>query len=285
MKQSDVLFVINPKSGTSKKKKIIKYLRKHNLNYVLTEYAGHAEILARECVERVVVAVGGDGTVNEVARGIGSSDKVLGIVPCGSGDGLALCLRISRNYKQAIKTIFAGIVSQIDTAQINDKPFYSVCGVGFDAYVSREFAMSRKRGIAKYIEIGLRSLIKYKRDRYLVTIYEDTIELDAVSVTIGNSNQWGNGAKITPRASLTDGKLDITIMEKLTFFQLPYAAFLLMTGQLSRYKYVRSFIGEHVRIYRSEGGLAHADGDCFFTDQHIDVSICKHSLNVIVPSC
>ena len=283
MNSSDILFIVNPKSGNNRKKKIISYLAERNFKCVYTEYAGHAEVLAREAAENVIVAVGGDGTVNEVARGIGDSGKTLGIVPCGSGDGLALCLGISRNYKRAIKTILNGHVSHIDTGRINEKPFFSVCGVGFDAYVSSEFASAPKRGLVRYIQIGLRTLIDYKPEKYSIEIDGKSMESDAVLITIGNSNQWGNGAKITPLASMSDGKLEVTIVERLKLFHVPYAAFLLMIGKVNKFKYVKTFSGEHISIARSAEGVAHFDGDWFVTGKDVEVSIHKGCLKVITP--
>ena len=284
MNPSDILFVVNPKSGNKRKKKVLAYLSEHHFKSVQTEYAGHAEVLAREAVERVVVAVGGDGTVNEVARGIVGSDKVLGIVPCGSGDGLALSLGLSRNYKRAIKTILDGCVCNIDSAIIDHRPFFSVCGVGFDAVVSSEFASSPKRGLAKYIQIGLRTLMTYKPERYVVEVDGMPIELNAVLITIGNSNQWGNNAKITPLASLSDGKLEVTVVENLNLFQIPYLAFLLMTGNIHKHKSVRTLRGENIRILRESEGVAHFDGDWFMASKNVDVAIRKGGLKVISPN-
>ena len=163
-----MLFIVNPISGKGRKARIISHLKEKGLKVVCTEYAGHAEVLARQAAERVIVAVGGDGTVNEVARGIVGTDKVLGIIPCGSGDGLALHLGLSRNYKQALRTILEGNVQKIDSGLINDRPFFSVCGTGFDAVVSERFAKSGKRGMKNYIEIGLKTWKEYAPEKYLI---------------------------------------------------------------------------------------------------------------------
>ena len=155
------LFIINPISGKGKKRKIAKVLQAKGYKILFTEYAGHAEKLAREATEDIVVAVGGDGTVNEVARGLIGSNKALGISPCGSGDGLARCLGLSHNINKAIKTIEQGTQRVMDTAEINGRPFFSVCGVGFDAVVSERFAKSGKRGVANSIQLGLNTWHNY----------------------------------------------------------------------------------------------------------------------------
>ena len=137
-----MLFIANPISGSRSNSYICSRLEKSGYKVAYTEYAGHAEFIARQASEHTIVAVGGDGTVNEVARGILGSDKVLGIIPCGSGDGLALHLGISRNYRTALKTIMAGKTVPMDAATVNGRPFFSVCGTGFDAIVSERFAKS-----------------------------------------------------------------------------------------------------------------------------------------------
>lgn len=149
------LFIINPISGKGRKGKIIAALEGTQHSYVVTEYAGQAEELARAATQEIVVAVGGDGTVNEVARGLLGTDKILGILPCGSGDGLARCLGISHHISKALETINNGIVKPLDAGFINGKAFFSVCGVGFDADVSKKFAEAGKRGLMTYIEQSL----------------------------------------------------------------------------------------------------------------------------------
>ena len=216
-----MLFIVNPISGKKRKAAIIAYLEKMGCKVVCTEYAGEAEKIAREATESVIVAVGGDGTVNEVARGIVGTDKVLGIIPCGSGDGLALHLGISRYYKQAVKTIMNGKKIKIDSGLINGRPFFSVCGTGFDAIVSERFAKSGKRGIMNYIEIGLKTWREYKPQKHIVEIDGQSFEMDASLITVGNSSQWGNNAKITPRADIEDGYLDMTAVDRVSALEMP----------------------------------------------------------------
>ena len=278
-----MLFIVNPISGKGRKARIIAYLKENGLKVVCTEYAGHAEVLAREASERVIVAIGGDGTVNEVARGIVGTDKVLGIIPCGSGDGLALHLGIRRNYKQAIKTILKGNVQKIDSGTINDKPFFSVCGTGFDAIVSERFAKSGKRGLKNYIEIGLKTWREYAPEKYKIEIDGQAFEIEASLLTIGNSSQWGNNAKIVPHADICDGVLDITAVDRFSAMEMPALAVLLMTGRLDRNSHVHCYRGRHIKISRPIEGPAHADGDWFNAGTELDIRILPHSLNVIVP--
>lgn len=278
-----MLFIVNPISGKDRKKRIIAHLEKKGLSVVCTEYAGHAEKIAREASQKVIVAVGGDGTVNEVARGILGTDKVLGIIPCGSGDGLALHLGLSRYYKRALNTILAGKTALIDSAEINGRAFFSVCGVGFDAVVSERFANSEKRGLLNYIEQGLKTWKEYTPEKYLIDIDGKEWENEAALITIGNSSQWGNNAKIAPHADISDGILDITIVDMLGAVDLAPLGYLLMTGRLDHSVKVQCHKGQHITIKRNASGPAHADGDWFIAGTTLDIRIHPKSLRVIIP--
>ncbi len=278
-----MLFIVNPISGKGRKARIIAHLKENGHKVACTEYAGHAEVLAREASERVIVAIGGDGTVNEVARGIVGTDKELGIIPCGSGDGLALHLGISRNYKQALKTILKGNVQKIDSGLINNRPFFSVCGTGFDAIVSERFAKSGKRGLKKYVEIGLKTWREYAPEKYKVEIDGERFEIEASLLTIGNSSQWGNNARIAPLADISDGVLDMTAVDRFSLIEMPTLALLLMTGRLDRNNHVHCYRGRHIKISRPVKGPAHADGDWFSAGTELDIRILPQSLNVLIP--
>ena len=268
-----MLFIVNPISGSGRKTLIMSHLKRLGLKVVCTEYAGHAEVLARETDAKVVVAVGGDGIVNEV----------LGIIPCGSGDGLALHLGISRYYRRAIKTILEGKTTSIDSATINGRPFFSVCGVGFDAVVSEKFAKSGKRGLLNYIELGLETWKEFTPEKYTINIDGKEWENDAALITVGNSSQWGNYAKIAPLADISDGLLDITIVDMFGVVDIPSLSYLLMTGRLDYNHKVHCHRGKHITIKRKVCGPAHADGDWFNAETSIDIKICPKSLKVIVP--
>ena len=278
-----MLFIVNPISGKGRKEEIINRLKADGHKVVYTEYAGHGEKIAKEASEKIIVAVGGDGTVNEVAKGIMGSDKILGIIPCGSGDGLALHLGISRNFEKALKTILNGNVRAIDTASINGRPFFSVCGVGFDAVVSEQFALSGKRGLMNYIEQGIKTWTSYRPEKYRITIDDRTWENKAALVTVGNSSQWGNNAKIAPLADISDGMLDITVVDMFNTIEMPALGYLLLTGRLDHNSKVHCYRGKNITISRKTEGPAHADGDWFEAGTDIEISILPHSLNVLVP--
>ena len=276
-----MIFIINPISGKGKKLKIAERLRSKGYKVLFTEYAGHAEKIAREATERVVVAVGGDGTINEVARALVGTDKKLGIIPCGSGDGLARHLGIPHDIDEAIKTIEEGHSKRIDAGEVNGRLFFSVCGVGFDAVVSEKFAESGRRGLANYIQQGLKTWVDYAPEKYSVEIDGKTIHTEALFITIGNSDQWGNGAKISPLAECSDGVLDVTIVDKFGPLELPLMAYRLMDGTLHKSHSVHCYKGKHIRITREAEGPAHADGDWFITSNVLEIKILPSALEVI----
>lgn len=277
-----MLFIINPISGHGRKQRIISRLEKAGYKVVCTEYAGHAEKLAREAAEQVVVAVGGDGTVNEVARGLVGTGKTLGIIPCGSGDGLARHLGISHNFSKALKTVTSGRTSPLDAGRINGRLFFSVCGVGFDAVVSERFAKCGKRGLSTYIREGLKTWRIYAPERYVIEMNGQTLEHEAMFITVGNSNQWGNGAKITPLADSSDGILDITVVDEFKAIELPWLAGRLMTGSAHKSMRVHTYRSQHLVITRQNEGPAHADGDWFEAGKTLDIEVIPHALNVLV---
>lgn len=277
-----MLFIVNPISGKGRKQKILQRLLAKGYKVVFTEYAGHAEKLAKESDEDIVVAVGGDGTVNEVARGVIGTGKALGIIPCGSGDGLARHLGLSHNIEKAIKTIENGKCENMDAAEVNGRLFFSVCGVGFDAVVSERFAKCGKRGLVNYIKQGLKTWRDYIPNIYSIEIDGVTIRTEALLITVGNSNQWGNEAKIAPLADCRDGLLDVTIVDKFGVLELPILAYQLMMGRLHKSRKVQCYKGKEIRIVRKSEGVAHADGDWFMESEVLNIKILPSALKVIV---
>lgn len=278
-----ILFIVNPISGNGNKTKVVSRLEQKHCRVVYTEYAGHAELLAREAEEDIVVAVGGDGTVNEVARGLIGTGKTLGIIPRGSGDGLALHLGLSHDLNRSINIIETGKTKFIDAATINERYFFSVCGVGLDAIISERFAKSGRRGLPGYIDQAIHSWKKHTVDRYELHIDGEKKVHDAVMVTIGNSDQWGNGARVTPLADISDGILDITVVEDFKDIEIPMLAYRLMSGTVNLAHNIRCYKGKEIRIVRENPGPAHADGEWFEADKILDIKVIEHALKVIIP--
>ena len=236
MEKKRIRFIVNPISGTQSKKSILELIGKHidkdkyDFDIVPTRFAGHAielaSIAAAEAVN-IVVAIGGDGTVNEVARSLTHTDTALGIIPCGSGNGLARHLQIPMDAKKAIDIINEGAVSLIDYGKINDIPFFCTCGVGFDAFVSMRFAKSGRRGLLTYLENMLQESLIYKPETYEIELNDghETKTLKAYLIACANASQYGNNAYIAPQASLDDGLIDVTVLEPFTVLDVPALSF------------------------------------------------------------
>lgn len=281
---SQILFIVNPVSGGKDKTSIVKAARAAfpSSEIVMTSRAGEAEELARASAADVVVAVGGDGTVREVACGLIGSDKALGIIPCGSGDGLALHLGISRNVRKALKTLKEGHTTMIDYATVNGRPFFCTTGVGMDAVVANKFASSGSRGFRTYIAEAFETWYHYKAEKYTIIVDGEEYVLPAVIITIGNINQWGNDARITSLASVTDGLLDVAVMDQFNAMDIPVLATKLMDGRVHTSRFVTMLRGRKVILRRPSPGAAHLDGDPCEMGEEIVAEIVPASLKAVV---
>ncbi len=287
-----IVFVINPISGTQNKEQILKWIdekldkEKYASEILYTERAGHAaEIAAVKAGEGVhaVIAIGGDGTINEVARSLIHTDTVLGIIPCGSGNGLARHLHIPMEPKKAIDIINEGLTDLIDYGTINEEPFFCTCGVGFDAFVSLQFSKAGKRGPLIYLEKTLMESLKYQPETYELEMDGSTLRYKAFLIACGNASQYGNNAYITPQAALNDGLLDVTILEPFTVLDVPSLAFQLFNKTIDQNSRIKTFRCQTLQIHRSKPGVVHFDGDPMMAGKDISVKIVKKGLNVIVP--
>ena len=287
----NILFIINPKSGTDRKIYIRQSIGRHidtkKYDYKIryTEYAGHAEVIAREATTAgidIVVAVGGDGTVNEVARALIHTNTALGIIPCGSGNGLARHLQLPIDPEGAIKMINAGIIKSLDYGTMNGLPFFCTCGMGFDAFVSMKFAHSGKRGLISYIENTLRETLTYKPDTYTLRFDDTEVQQRAFVIACANASHYGNNAFIAPAASMSDGLMDITVLEPFPPIEAPQLALQLFNGTLTTNSRVKTFKAKKVRITRNGNDPVHVDGDPLTTAQEIEVEIHPQGINMVV---
>lgn len=289
-----ITFIVNPISGTQEKEQIIALINeyldidKYTFQIIYTQYAGHAEEIASQCAEEshfAVVAVGGDGTVNEVARALTHTHTALGIIPCGSGNGLARHLQISMQPRKAIEAINEGIIERIDYGTINRRKFFCTCGVGFDAFVSLKFAEAGKRGLNTYIEQSLNASLNYKPETYKLTIDGNETEIyQAFLIACGNAAQYGNNAYIAPKATLTDGLLDVTILNPFTPLDVPSLALQLFTKTIDQNSHIKTFRCKTINIRREKPGVVHYDGDPVMMGANLKVKIHHAGLHVIVPT-
>lgn len=290
--KTKIAFVVNPISGTEGKEQILHLLderldrQRYEAEVVYTERAGHAVEIAADKARQgyyAVVAIGGDGTINEVARSLVHTDTALGIIPCGSGNGLARHLRIPLEARRAIDVINGGLVDTIDYGRINDRPFFCTCGVGFDAFVSLKFAQAGKRGPLTYIEKTLMESLKYKPETYDLEMDGISSHYKAFVIACGNASQYGNNAYIAPQATLNDGLLDITILEPFTLLEVPALSFQLFNKTIDQNSRVKTFRCSSLTIHRKQEGVAHFDGDPIMMGTDIHVQLIRLGLKVIVP--
>lgn len=188
---------------------------------LLTERVGHARELAKAAVRRgarLVLAWGGDGTINEVASALAFDDVPMGIVPAGSGNGLARELGISLRPERAIADALQAVPRPMDLGEIDGKLFANIAGIGFDAHIAERFASATRRGFVGYAGITARALTGYVPMTYGITVAGSRTEHRAILVTIANSAQFGNNARIAPGARVDDGELDLVVMEERSRF-------------------------------------------------------------------
>lgn len=277
-----ITFIVNPISGNHSKDDIPQMIadgidpERFEVDIRFTEYRGHAAEITRECVDRnvdVVVAVGGDGTVNEVARSLTHSNTALGIIPCGSGNGLARHLCIPMNTRKAIGIINKCQIEAFDYGVVNGIPFFCTCGMGFDAFISLKFAEAGKRGPVTYVENVLKEGLKYQPETYEVEDETGARRYKAFLIACANASQYGNNAYIAPKASMKDGLMDITIMEPFTAMEAPQISIDLFNKTLTNNSKIKTFQARSIRIHRAEPGAIHYDGDPIVTDQDVEVHI------------
>ncbi|MFH0865959.1 MAG: diacylglycerol kinase family protein [Bacteroidota bacterium] len=287
-----IVFIINPVSGIGRHKKaesaILKHLdhSKYSFEIAYTDYAHHAAEIAKSASRNgfnVVVSIGGDGSANDVAQGLVHSETIMGLIPVGSGNGLAHHLKIPISLKKAIGIINKLKISRIDTATINDKLFISVAGLGFDALVAEEFARCGRRGFWSYLKNGMKQFISYKPAKYRLRFEGKEIDCNAMLVSFANSDQFGYNVRIAPGATVYDGFIDLTIIKPISFFSAALMAhrFFLKSVHRSRHVEVHKIKEAHVEI--SEDVSCHVDGDPVERTHSATVRIVPKSLNIIIP--
>ena len=286
-----ILLIVNPISGTKSKvdapSLINTYINKDLFDFDIrfTEYPGHATQMAREAVDEhydIVAAVGGDGTVNEVARSLVNTPTALAVIPCGSGNGLARHLFIPMRAKEAIDILNDCVIRKLDYGTINDYPFFCTCGMGFDAYISQKFAEAGKRGPTTYVEYVLREGLKYKPETYEIQDDQGVTCQKAFLISVANASQYGNNAYIAPQASMSDGLMDVVIMEPFDILDAPQISIDLLNKTLDKCSKIKTFRSKHIHIHRSNPGVVHYDGDPVMMGRDIDINIHPGGINIVV---
>ena len=284
-----ILVIINPKAGKNTKvglqEELIEQLVLPNTEVEIQETKGPEDAvkLAKDAAEnryKAVIAVGGDGTVNEVARGLIGSNTALGIIPFGSGNGLARSLHIPITLTKAYETIKEFHVKKIDTVKIGSRYFIGVAGVGFDAQVSENFANCGKRGFPSYLKVVLEELPFYENKTYELIVDDKHITRTAFLICFANSAQFGNNATIAPNAKMDDGLIDLIVLKSFPMHAIPKLTFDLFNKKIHESKYFERILCKQVTLLSSFEKM-HIDGDPISFSQRVTLSICPSSLIVI----
>jgi YegS/Rv2252/BmrU family lipid kinase len=290
MSKKRILFIVNPISGHRDKSRFRDQVAGEfgggdfSCEVVFTERAGHAAELSAEAVGvyDIVAAVGGDGTLNEVARSLVGTDTAMAVIPCGSGNGLARCLHIPTDTGRALRLLRSGCVRRIDTATVNGRFFLSVAGIGLDAQTAFDFAQDPRRGFIPYAYYASSNYFHLKPETVTLTFDgRETLTCSPMLVTFANSNQYGYNAVIAPHASLQDGLLDTCILSRPPLPVLPAFVTMLMNGLLDRSRYLTEIQASHITVERPSAGVVNLDGDPVMMEAVLDVRVVPGSLGMV----
>lgn len=293
MQQHKLVAIINPISGVGGKSQMPSLITnklssdKFDIEIKFTENPGHATILAQDAVNEgcdIVLAVGGDGTVNEVGRALCGTDTALAILPCGSGNGLARHLHIPMNVEKALDALNHGSIDRVDYCTVNGQPFFCTCGVGFDAQVSYKFANEDTRGLVTYIKTTISEYFRYRSRHYRITIDGATFEEKAFVIACCNAAQYGNNAFVAPRASMQDGKIDLTVIHSFNLGEAALLSARLFTSNIDRDRHVSIYRGRDIIIEREEEDVMHIDGDPVMMPEELHITCHPAELLVVVPN-
>ena len=293
-----IVYLVNPVSGTKEKSAvhglIDRKTRDQKIDFeILTTPAGGDYGFLKDKVQKEgftdVVVCGGDGTVNAVASALKGIDIPIGIIPMGSGNGLAFTAKIPRQPGKALEIIFRGESSFVDAFYVNDQFSCMLCGIGFDAAVAHDFAKQKRRGLQTYIKTSLIHFFKAKPYLFEIECKGQTFQTEAFLISIANSNQFGNNFTIAPRASLSDGLLDIVIVKKMSKFMLPLSMISQVTGNnppqaanpYSNRKHVMYFQTDSLLIRNLQGAPLHVDGEPRQTAPEFRIAIIKNCFRLL----
>lgn len=294
MGSEKIAFIINPKSGSKSKENVEDIIHQHfdpkkfKITIFRTRYPGHGNSLAYEAAKqgfKKIIAVGGDGTVNEIAAALVNVDAALGIVPCGSGNGLARHLGIPINIVKSIELLSDCKVKKIDGGKLNDYWFFCTCGVGFDAKIGRKFAKTEKRGFLSYTKLVINEFKAYKPKKYRFSVDGEDYIRKAFLITIANATQYGNNAHIAPNALIDDGLFDVCIIKPFPLIKAPFLGMRLFNRSLEESRYHEIIRGRQIKFKKPKKKyIFHYDGEpTRFKKEKIIISMYPKALRVLVP--
>jgi YegS/Rv2252/BmrU family lipid kinase len=286
----DILFIINPilplKSRKTIESLIINGLTGSGLNFdvIFSNHHRHAIQITRDNLNNysVFCAVGGDGTVSQVSSVLIHTDKTLGIIPCGSGNGLANFLKLPRNIHDSLNRIKQQNTITIDTCSVNNKHFINLAGIGFDAHVAYQFAKSKRRGFINYIKETVKALFTYKPREYEIFLDDTRKHVKAFLICLCNSNQFGNNAIICPSAKIDDSLITVAILKPFPFYCFPLMVYRLFKGNINKSDYMEFTECRKVLIKNEDQTCIHIDGEPEIIEGNMEVHIAPKSIKVIV---
>lgn len=289
-------FIFNPYSGRNRARPSFAHAirefisaRALDARFEMTEGPGHATELARDAVRTghdVIVAVGGDGTMNETAQGLIDSPAALALVPCGSGNGLARHLGLPRSWLGAmdLATGSGSRIVAVDTGTANGRPFFNAMGLGVDADVSQRFNRLTRRGLPAYARVAWSALQEIRSERCVITCGTAVQTVDILLIAVANSDQYGNNARIAPGARVDDGRLDLIAVEAMSLVRAATLVPRLFLGNIDQSSHVRRLSGPRFVIERSAAGIIHTDGETHAAAARIEVIVRPRSLRMLIPS-
>ncbi len=291
MKKPRILAIINPISGTRSKASVEKWLHLQfpagdfDFEIKYTRAPNHATDLAKEATDNqtdTVVAVGGDGTVNETAAGLLHTETALGIVPVGSGNGLGRHLKIPSQTEAAIKMLAHSRPLKIDACTANGKPFFNVAGLGYDAAVAQGFAEGKRRGFLGYAHIAIKQWFHFRMPKFDLHYDDKSLRTKALLISVANGSQFGNNAWIAPDAKLDDGKMDICVLRKFPHISVPLTAWQLFTKTIANSRYAKHFRTSEITI-KQKGEMGQLDGEPMKLGTKIHFKVLPKALNILAP--
>lgn len=287
-----IRFIINPFSGTSGKQStpdLIKSLIDHSkfeYEIVTTEFAGHAIQLAKEAVKLnfdFVAAVGGDGSVNEVAQSLLYTNCTLIVIPGGSGNGFAMHLGLGRNIQRSIELINNGHIIEIDTCAVNNLFFINVSGLGFDARIAYKTKENNKRGFIPYLLTSLREARKFKPQALELHVDNQVIKGNYAAAVVANASMYGYHFTIAPQASMQDGIMDIMLIKEAPLYRYFLVIFRFLNRTLHKSKITETYKAKSISIITSEESYMHVDGEGYIAEKELNFKISPKSLKVLAP--
>jgi YegS/Rv2252/BmrU family lipid kinase len=287
-----IVFIVNPNSGTKVQQRIgqsiERYLNHRKFLYSIwhTAYPGHATELAKKAVEegyQVVVAVGGDGSINEVAAGLVHTEVALGIVPAGSGNGLAMHLGYGRNMDEAIKRLNAAEPVRMDCGFLNGRPFVNMAGVGFDGMVSNLMQGQSFRGFIPYFFQSLKAGLVYQPKDCLLEFDGKVVEERCFVITVANGVMYGYNMSIAPDARIDDGLFSVVVLKDVPKWKYFAAVRSVVTGKIYEEDFVDHYTTSEITIKTAGENYVHFDGEGARYEGDLHFKIEPKCLNVLAP--